>query len=229
MLGRDHKIFGYFGRAVTCRFADSDSESDQTTSQEQVGAEVGEGTAGGVQIAGASAQTLGPGSVHSNVTQGKNSTVNISSSDPDVVEAALAANVDVANGALTTNSDVSQVAITAAATTANNAITTIGNTTANDLAFGAASLAAAQASEDSATTETENLAAEYAAGQSQALDNAQTTANNLATGTTQGISQAQLPTNADEQGGGTINNLATWITVIAGMLAIYFYFRKGRG
>lgn len=194
---------------------------------------MGTGTSGGVVIAGAGSQTTGPGAVHLSSNQGKNSQINILSSDPDVTMAALESNVittqganNVADYAINQNASVAGQSIDAAAAVAGgseavaqSAITTGAATTGADLSFAQSALA-------NSTTGVENLAAEYAQGLSQATSNAQTTANNVATGSGQAIDQQQLPTNAQESGG--VTSLGTWVTIIAGILAIYFYVKKGR-
>lgn len=219
--------------------------TDQEATNEQVGAEGGAGTTatGGV---GASTEAAGSGSIvgagpgagsqgsfsvggtNSDLSRvsgsGNVSVVNVSSSDPDVVEAALASNTATTADALAANASVSNTALDDLESGATASIAAgVAYTQLNDQ-FGEDALQSAANAEANSTTALEAMGTESETTANNALAAAQ---NETLAGVTPAQQfQAVEPNTPGTVESGNLTKLATWISVIAGALAIFFYLTK---
>jgi hypothetical protein len=238
-MSHTHHIFGCAGCHVL-RDGKDQSDATQTTENQQVGGQTGADTGTAIIAgAGASPKTSSGGSTTiGGAIQGKN-TINITSSDPDVTEAALAAGVSDSQAASADTATVAQTALDdssleaialsqGADTVAAGAIGSGESDVANSESFADDALQAAANENADNTTETEALAAEYATGLSQSAANAQILANDAYTGQGQALNSGNLPTLAAEAGTTSWQTLATWVAIISGIIAIYYYFKKGK-
>lgn len=223
-------------------FSGSESSAQQTTTQQQVAAETGT-TSGEVTIAGAGSKSSGSGN-SGNVTTGKNSSVTIESSDSQTdqeaiaaslaqEEAAVAGNTNVSQEAIAANADVTGESLSYAAAVAggsdavaDDAIAQAAANQENNDNFALDSLQSAYQAQAVQADALQDESAEYATGLSQDTANAQIAANDANTGNSQLLNNGELPTAAEQRG--SLSTLSTWIAIIAGVLAIYFYLRKGK-
>jgi nucleotide-binding universal stress UspA family protein len=222
----------------------STSSAEQSTSQEQVGAEGGgsesptlvtgasspysndSGTIAGAASANANNQGLNLSA--SNIGYGGSdniTTVTDQSEDPEIIEAALGGAETIAVGAEQSNTAVSEAAVNAAAGTAQYSIAAGVADTAQDSEFGEEALQFAANAQAEDTTTLETAAQEYAAGLETTANNALAAAQNE---TLAGVTPAQT---FQEYGGsssltGLLNgtSLVTWVIVISAIAAIYYYF-----
>jgi trimeric autotransporter adhesin len=200
------------------------------------GAQSGEGaiavgaTTGGSSMSGAVAGgTAVRGNVGGgNVGPGGVEITTIDSSDPAVTEAALGANTTVAEASLEANAFVSQQALedeassaTASSDTAQASIAAgVLQTQQND-AFGEAALQSAADSEADSTTALEAMGTETQQNAANALAAAQ---NEI----TAGVTPAQQFQTISGTQQGTISKVATYLTVITGIIGVIYFLRKGK-
>lgn len=180
------------------------------------GAGAGAGSTGSVAVGayGDLSHVAGSGNV---------STVNVTTDDPQVVDTAVASNTVVANTALDDLESGTTADVTAISNVANSSIAAgVAYTNLND-AFGEDALSAAANAEANSTTALEAMGTE-----------SETTANNALAAaqneTLAGVTPAQEFQAVEPNVPGSpakLSTLATWVAVISGGLAIYFYvFRK---
>lgn len=235
--------------------SDSESESEQSTTQQQVGAQLS-GISGSASVAGAYSQGSGAGSSVSHVLQGatvgKGSIVNVTDSDPAVTYAALQSGEDDTAAALTAGtqfshdaSEVAQAALLSNTTVTGNALNDLGAVSegaeevagasiaagaadvANNDSFAEAALHSAENEEATSTTAVETTAAESISGASQDAANAQIGENDAVAGQGQNLGSGTVATVSQEQGT-SLNNVYLWVSIIGGLLTIWLIFRKGK-
>jgi hypothetical protein len=196
----------------------SSSSTSQAETQQQVGGQGG-GAGSSTIVSGANLSRTVGGSVI--LTGSKDSdTVNISSSDPDVLEAALASNTSVSNTAIGSNTSLALDEANESEATATAAIAaSTDQVLANDQ-FGLAAIDAAANEDAYATTAVESASTQSQVTAQDALAAAQNTL-------TAGVAPSQ-----EFQTSGTASlqtqtqTWATWITIISGVIAVWFFFLK---
>jgi len=209
-------------------FGKDTSTANQSTTQQQVGAQGATGAQSPTVVGGAASVGTGSSGLNlerSNLAYGTGNIVTIST--PDV--AALEANTTVSEAALAANVHTAHDALAAVAQMGSESQTValqsiqagLAESQANT-AFGTAALQIAAASQASQTTVLEQEAAQFASGAAQIANNAQIAAQNLElAGVTPG--QTLDTSSILSTGGTTLTKVAAWVG-IAGAVVAAFYF-----
>lgn len=160
----------------------------------------------GVETGGGAANTVGAGGTQSNggtavkgsITATKGGTIDISNPDPEAIAA-------MAYTSSTALDDMQNVAEGAE----NTAETAIGTVATN-------------------STLLESVAAEYTQGLEDAETNSAVVANNATTGASEPVEYQTTSDTPDTSSTSKLEKIGVWVSIIAGVVALWFYLRKGK-
>ncbi len=222
--------FGFSGSCVLRDGKSGDGTTTESQTNQQVATQGGSGFTNAVGSGGSSNErgvTSRGGGIGSASGHGTAITT-INSSDPQVTEAALAANENVAGNALASNATVATSALNDLESTATTSIEAgVYDTQLNDQ-FGESALQMAANSEANSTTALEAMGTETQQNAANALAAAQ---NEI----TAGVAPSQqfqdvTPTTPGTLafGDSTLSTWAMWLGIAAAVIGIFYYLGQGK-